>query len=346
MTMKMSRITMKIPRKSTGSSSGLREADVRAGVAIRSQWCDTSYAGTREGLILVSKTPPNTTGNGSQDAAATDGGRRRAELADFLRNRREAIKPEDVGLPGGGRRRTPGLRREEVAQLAGVGTTWYTWLEQGRDVRASRSVLESLGDALRLTPAERSHVLMLGRGEELSNGETPAETLSDTQRHLVENLGSSPAMIIGRRWDYLAWNRALALVLGDPMQLPEHRRNHIWATFMVPARRKLFTDWEEGARTAVARFRADGARHVGDPEFEELIDELCDESADFRRWWRRHEVARSGEGRKVLRHPVAGKLVFEHAVYRLEEHLDRRLVLYTPTPLADTPAKLERLLAR
>ena len=133
-----------------------------------------------------------------------NGERRRAELADFLRRRRESITPEDVGLPDGGRRRTPGLRREEVAQLAGVGATWYTWLEQGRDVRASLEVLESISRALRLTPAERTHLVLLGRGEDPPPCKSPAERVSGTLRRLIENLGPNPAYVLGRRWDYLA----------------------------------------------------------------------------------------------------------------------------------------------
>jgi len=285
---------------------------------------------------------------GVDRAAAEDGndGARRRELADFLRTRREQLKPEEVGLPGGGRRRTPGLRREELAALAGVGTTWYTWLEQGRQVRPSLSVLEALADALALTPAERAHLIMLGRGEEMPLPEPPREQLNPTIERLVENLDSSAACILGRRWDYLAWNRAFAVVFGDPAAWPEGRRNAIWAIFNDPARRRLLrTDWEVGARTAVARFRADCARHVGDPDFEELIAAMHDSSAEFARWWKRHEVIRSGVGRKVLCHPRAGRMHFEHAVFRLEESPEQRLALYTPLPSANTPAKIARLLA-
>jgi transcriptional regulator with XRE-family HTH domain len=310
--------------------------------------CDDFYPGTREGVILVSKAPvtastTETDRNGS--GGRRNGESRRAELADFLRNRRDAIRPEDVGLPNGGRRRTPGLRREEVAQLAGVGTTWYTWLEQGRDIRASADVLEALAGALRMTPAERSHLIMLGRGEQVELPEPPCEKVSPTLERLVQNLGTNPACVIGRRWDFLTWNPAFAVLLGDPAELPEGRRNHIWATFMDPRRRKLLPDWNRGARSVVARFRADSARHLGDPAFEELIDALRRESPEFARSWQRHEVARSGEGRKVLNHPRAGKLVFEHAVFKREELTEQRLILYSPLPDADTPAKLERLLA-
>jgi transcriptional regulator with XRE-family HTH domain len=316
----------------------VREVVWAVSLAIWRTVCDHFDPGTREGFILVSKAPPKTTENGN-------GAPQRAELADFLRNRREAIRPEDVGLPGGGRRRTPGLRREEVAQLAGVGTTWYTWLEQGRDVRASASVLEAISGALDMTPAEHAHLMLLGRGEEVTPGRAPKETVNPTIKLLVENLGDGPSCLTGRRFDFLAWNRAHAVVFGDPAEMPDGRRNLLWRLFTDPARRKLHPDWEEGARRIVARFRSEAARHVGDPDFDELISALQERSPEFREWWDLHEVATSGVGRKILRHPTAGKLVFEHAVFRPQESPEQRLVLYSPSPQANTPEKLAKLLA-
>jgi transcriptional regulator with XRE-family HTH domain len=275
---------------------------------------------------------------------AGNGDRRRGELADFLRKRRASLKPEDVGLPNGGRRRTPGLRREEVALLAGVGATWYTWLEQGRDIRASLDVLEALSRALRLTPAERTHLMLLGRGEEPPLSRQPAERASATLRRLIDNLGPNPAFILGRRWDYLAWNRAAAALFGDLGSVPRAVRNHIWLTFMDPARRELLTDWERSYPRLVAKFRADSARHLGDPDFEELIQALRQSSPEFCKAWKRHEVARDGGGRKELRHPEVGTLVFEHAVFHPTELPEQRLILYSPLPDHDTPAKLARLL--
>ena len=249
-----------------------------------------------------------------------------------------------MGLPNGGRRRTPGLRREEVAQLAGVGATWYTWLEQGRDVRASLEVFEALARALRLTPAERVHLILLGRGEEAPACDAPAERVSPTLRRVIENLGPAPAYVLGRRWDYLAWNRAASAVFGDFGKIPRAVRNHVWLMFMDPARREMFADWERGARLSVAKFRADSARHLGDPSFEELIHALRQSSPEFCKAWKRHEVARSGEGRKRVHHPVEGLLVFEHAVFNPVEVPDQRLILYSPLPEEDTRAKLARLL--
>ncbi len=271
--------------------------------------------------------------------------RRRDELADFLRSRRASLKPADIGLPAGGRRRTPGLRREEVAQLAGVGTTWYTWLEQGRDVRASLDVLEALARALRLAPAERTHLMLLGRGEQPPPCKLPPERVSPTLRRLIANLGANPAFILGRRWDYLAWNAAATALFGDLARVPRGSRNHAWLTFMDPHRREMFTDWERGSRLLVAKFRADSARYLGDPQFERLIHALRQSSPEFCRAWKRHEVARGGEGRKELRHPEVGALAFSHAVFHPAEAPEQRLVLYSPLPEHDTPTKLARLLA-
>jgi transcriptional regulator with XRE-family HTH domain len=291
------------------------------------------YPGTREGFILVSLAPPS------------DEETRRTELADFLRTRRDALTPEDVGLPSGGRRRTPGLRREEVAQLSGVGVTWYTWLEQARDVRPSQSVLDGVADGLRMNAAERAHLMLLARGDEVVPPRERCEELDPTVRRLIENLGDSPACILGRRYDYLAWNRAFEVVFCDPRKYPEDRRNWLWSIFTDETRRRRTMDWEIGARNALARFRADNARHLGDPDFQQLIDALHDASEEFRSWWKHHEVARSGIGTKVLRHHALGKLWFEHAVFKLEETPEQRLILYTPLPKSDTPAKLAQLLA-
>ena len=279
-----------------------------------------------------------------RSGTVANGDRRREELADFLRKRRANLQPDDVGLPGGGRRRTPGLRREEVAQLAGVGTTWYTWLEQGRDVRASLDVLESLAQAMRLSPAERAHLILLGRGEPAPQCKLPPERVARSLRRVIENLGPNPAYVLGRRWDYLADNRAACAIFGDLDRVPRHARNHIWLLFMDPARRELFADWDRGHRLAVAKFRADSAKHLGDPSFEELIGALRRSSPEFCKAWKRHEVARGGSGRKVIRHPKVGELVFEHAVFNPAEAPDQRLVLYSPLPEEDTAAKLAELL--
>jgi transcriptional regulator with XRE-family HTH domain len=300
--------------------------------------CDACYAGTREGLILVSEAPPIST-------ERNDGEARRRELADFLRTRRAALNPEDVGLPRGGRRRTPGLRREEVAQIAGVGTTWYTWLEQARDVRASTDVLDALAGALQLSEAEHRHLIRLGRGEQAESLPAMREEASPTVARLIDNLGPNPAYVLGSRWDFLSYNEAMIALFGDPEAQDPGRRNHIWITFNHPSRRVLMRDWEQTARLLLARFRADAARHVGDRAFDELIAEMHETSAEFRKWWPRHEVQGNPDGRKTIYHPVEGKMVFEHAVFLHGGRPGQRLVLYSPVAEEDTSAKLARLLA-
>lgn len=232
-----------------------------------------------------------------------------------------------------------------MAQLAGVGTTWYTWLEQGRDVRASQEVLEALAKALQLTPVERSHLLLLGRGHEAPPSTPPAETVSPTLRRLIESLGPLPAFVIGRRWDYLAWNLAARVVICDLDEIPPQARNHLWLMFTDPRRRELMTDWEAAARVAVAKFRADHARHLDDPAFDHLVQALRQASREFCRAWKRHEVAQAVNGRKELHHPLAGPLVFEHAAFHPVDEPEQRLILYTPVPGTGTAEKVEELCA-
>lgn len=206
-------------------------------------------------------------------------------------------------------------------------------------------MLEGIATALQMTPAERTHLLLLGRGEEPPPCPAAAEHVSPTLRRLIANLGANPAYILGRRWDYLAWNRAACALFGDLGAMPEQTRNHVWLTFMDPARREMFADWEAASRLMVAKFRADSARNLGDPSFEELETALRRSSPDFCRAWKRHEVAVHGTGRKQISHPSAGTLVFEHAVFHPTEAADQRLILYSPVPVNDTPAKLAALVA-
>jgi hypothetical protein len=224
-----------------------------------------------------------------------------------------------------------------------VGTTWYTWLEQGRDVRASLDVLEAICRALKLTPAERTHLILLGRGEAPPACKTD-ERVSPTIKRLIENLGLNPAYVIGRRWDYLAWNDAATALFGDLGAVPKPARNHLWLHFMDAKRREMFPDWERSSRLIAAKFRADSALHLGDPSFEQLIATLRKSSPEFCKAWRKHEVARNGEGRRTIQHPVVGTMVFEHAVFNPQEAPEQRLVLYSPLPDEKTQEKLAQIL--
>lgn len=270
--------------------------------------------------------------------------RRRRQLGAFLRSRREQLRPGDVGLPEGARRRTPGLRREEVALLADVGNTWYTWLEQGRDVRPSPAVLAALARALRLDEAESSHLHVLaGRA---APGRRPAaeEQAPPAIMRLLASL-PHPAYVTGRRWDVLAWNEPAARVLCDYGQRQGDARNILHLVFADSEHRERLADWEPLARTVLRLFRLDSARHLGDPDFDRLIDTLLESSETFRAWWPRQDVARALSGPKRIRHPELGMLSFEYVGFPIDEISESRFVVYTPLAEDGTDRRLAAWLA-
>jgi transcriptional regulator with XRE-family HTH domain len=270
---------------------------------------------------------------------------RRRELAAFLRSRRASLTPKDVGLPEGFRRRTPGLRREELAMLAGVGTTWYTWLEQGRDVRPSAQVLAALADALRLDDAERQHLFTLNNRQSPQPSSTAPECVEEPLKRMLANLTLQPAYVLGRRWDVLAWNRAAEILFGGYQTLDRDERNIMHRLFADAAHRLLLADWEAVARVSLAMFRADSARYAGDPDFERLIALLHAQSSEFRTWWPRHEVISPLSGIKRINHPLKGRMSFEHTGLTLSNQPDMKLIVYTPLDADDTNRKLAELLA-
>jgi transcriptional regulator with XRE-family HTH domain len=255
---------------------------------------------------------------------------RRSELSDFLRTRRAELTPDAVGIVDDGRRRTPGLRREEVAQLAGVGLSWYTWLEQGREIRPSPQVLDALARVLRLDAAERAHLFHLARVElPLTAAVSPSQAPPELEA-FVQSLLPHPAFLLNARADVLAWNRAAAAVIADFGAVEPARRNLLWILFteMDPERRG--PSWEATAKNALARFRAEHARRVDDPGFAELVAELTLRSPQFRDWWPRHEVLSEQAGTKSLDHPRLGPLRMHHLQSIPSSHQDLRLVLYVP----------------
>ncbi len=270
---------------------------------------------------------------------------RRRESGAFLRSRRERLTPADVGLPEGFRRRTPGLRREEVALLAGVGSTWYTWLEQGRDVRPSPEVLSALASALRLDAAERRHLYILNNRPPPEPRPTGPEIVQEPLRRMLESLAQQPAYLLGRRWDILAWNRAATVVFGDYETLSGDERNIMHLLFIDQAHRKLLLDWNELAPAVLSMFRADCVLHTGDPEFERLIDKLNRSSAEFRRWWRQQDVAPTLAGEKRIDHPVAGRMTFEFTSLAVTDQRGLKLTVYTPLAQDRTTDKLAALLS-
>jgi len=265
---------------------------------------------------------------------------RRSELADFLRDRRARVTPASVGLPVNGRRRTPGLRREEVAQLAGVGLSWYTWLEQGRDIKPSAQVLDALARTLRLDTAERAHLFHLARVElPLPGGEYPREA-PDHLRAIVDELVPNPAYLLGPRTDVLAWNRAATAVLGEPSRAPDGRPNLLWWLFTSEARGE---QWRETGRNALARFRAEHARRLGDPDFAALLEALEEASPEFRALWPRHEVLTEQLGAKTIEHPELGTLRLHHLQSAPTSHPDLRLTQFTPADETTRAVLAERL---
>ncbi|MCB0163664.1 MAG: helix-turn-helix domain-containing protein [Anaerolineae bacterium] len=272
-----------------------------------------------------------------------DENERRQALADFLRKRRAGLTPAEVGLPPGLRRRTPGLRREEVAQLAHIGTSWYVWLEQGREVNPSAQVLESLAQALRLTPNERRHLFVLA-GQTLPPQTTPAEEcVSPVLHHMLADLNPSPAYVIGRRWDYLAWNQAADAVFAISEATAPYGRNLVWRFFIDPAMRRHFPNWEQMARGVLAEFRTASVRYPGDADFTDLIEALKRSSPEFCQWWPQHDASRSLDGDKTLDHPTLGRLEFEFVILQVLSDPDVKVTIFTPKVM--TRAKLQQHLA-
>jgi transcriptional regulator with XRE-family HTH domain len=261
---------------------------------------------------------------------------RLSELADFLRTRRARLRPEDIDFPAGSRRKTPGLRREEVAERAGISVTWYAWLEQGREVNVSFKTVESLANALKLSPHERTHLF------ELTNHYTPpgpypiAQNVSDTVRRMVDQLGNMPAYVIDGNWNYVTWNEAAVRVFTDFRKLPAGRCNLLWFTFQHDGARALFRGWDAYAKCVLAQFRGDYIlRPSGEVFLRDLVEELVDTDADFCRWWAEHEV---------IEHPVAGTLELDALSLEVPDAPGMRIMVYTPAPSTDTAQRIDALM--
>lgn len=250
-------------------------------------------------------------------------------LGSYLRDRRERLDPASLGLTVG-RRRTPGLRREEVAQRAGLSATWYTWLEQERGGAPSAATLDRLARALLLTEAEREHLFLLGLGRPAERQERPAEGVSLRLQRVVDALPVSPALVKTAAWDVLAWNRAAAAVLTDYDALPPEERNVLRMLFLDPAVRARQVGWEEVARFVVAVFRADVARVGAMARVQPLVDELCARSTDFAAIWNENDVRGHGDGLKRLLHPKLGLIEMEFSAFAVDGRPDLSLIVYNP----------------
>jgi transcriptional regulator with XRE-family HTH domain len=263
-------------------------------------------------------------------------------LGQLLRSRRERLVPADVGLPAGVRRRTAGLRREEVALLASLSTTYYTFLEQGRPVRPSEQVLDALAAALRMSAAERRYLHVLAYGPDGPNGSgdpgggspsgaAPPERLDPAVADLVQRLEPFPTLVKGRRWDVLAANPAARELFADWATPNTQERNLVRWMFTADRAREVYLEWEPEARALLGRFRLAAARHPDDPDVLALIAELQRDSEHVRDWWPRHDVtAIGGSGSKKLRHPRFGPTEYAHAILQVADQPDQTLVTYSP----------------
>ena len=270
---------------------------------------------------------------------------RRQELSDFLRNRRGRIAPADVGLPATIRRRTPGLRREEVAQLAGMSATWYTWLEQKRPIGVSSGVLDSLARVLLLDPTERVQLFQLALRQPVLDSPTRPGTVSPIIRRLVDQMDPSPAIVLGRRWDVLAWNRAARAFFLDFEKVPANERNMLWLLFTNSALRSLVVDWRERAQDTLARFRVDYGRHAGDAHFVQLVERLKSVSPEFAEWWPRFDIGPMSEGRREYVHPLGGRMIMEHTTLLISDNPELGLLVLLAADASNSIAKMQKIVA-
>jgi transcriptional regulator with XRE-family HTH domain len=266
---------------------------------------------------------------------------RRRELGAFLRNRRERLRPEQVGLRPTRRRRTPGLRREEVAQLAGVGVTWYTWLEQGRDINASAQVLDAIARTLQFDTHEHSHLFTLA-GLTRATIANQCLALCPTAQPLIDQLEPFPAAVMNDRLDLLAYNRVYASFFEHLDAIPIEDRNILWLAFTDQRWRDVIVDWDDVAGQLVAEYRAAMAEHLDEPVWKTLVARLHDASSEFTAVWERHDVQGVESRTKRAMHPTAGLLSLDYTNLWLGQRLGTRIVAFTPAD-ERTRLRLERL---
>lgn len=255
-------------------------------------------------------------------------------LGTYLRDRRAKLDPATFGFSLS-RRRTPGLRREEVAQRANVSATWYTWLEQGRGGAPSADVLDRIARAMMLTDVEREHIFLLGLGRPPEVRYHPAEGVTPRLQRVLDALDVSPAFIKTPTWDVVAWNRAATVVLTDYSLLEPSQRNILRLIFRDSHVRAAQPNWEHVARYVVAAFRADAARAGAVQEIQSLVEDLCRQSAEFEAMWRDNDVRTYGDGAKVLHHAIAGPLSLEYSAFAVDGRPDLGMVIYNPSTPAD-----------
>jgi transcriptional regulator with XRE-family HTH domain len=251
-------------------------------------------------------------------------------LGAYLKDRRARLDPAAFGLPLA-RRRTPGLRREEVAQRAHISPTWYSWLEQGRGGAPSADVLDRIAAALMLTEVEREHLFLLGRGHPPEARYRRDHGVTPRLQRVLDALEPSPALIRTATYDVVAWNRAVAVMLTDYGALPVKERNILRSLFLDPRARALQADWQSVARFVVGAFRIDAARAGAAEEIKPLVEELCQLSPDFAALWREPDIPVPHEGTKTIRHPILGQVQFEYSGFAIDGRPDLSMIVYHPT---------------
>jgi len=270
---------------------------------------------------------------------------RRQELSDFLRTRRARVSPADVGLTANQRRRTPGLRREEVAHLARMSITWYTWLEQKRPIKVSGGMLENLARVLRLDPIERKQLFRLALCQPVVDSTSQREMVSPRFQRMIDHNAGMPAFVMGRRWDVLAWNQAARAFFFDFEQVPTDQRNMVWLIFTNPALRSLLVDWPTRGQDTLARFRADYGRHVGDSYFVELVERLKAVSPEFAEWWPRHDIRPMAEGSRPYNHPLTGRIVVDTMTFSVADNPQLRVICFLPVAEANSIKKMQKVVS-
>jgi transcriptional regulator with XRE-family HTH domain len=333
------------PRRA--GASGAVDGVIRAGsaVVVMPRSWQASGTGNESPLILVLAAPGMAlawTGTLGQDVVVTDlmpappieaSRGRRAELAAFLRSRRGRITPGDAGLPPGPRRRTPGLRREEVAQLAGVGVTWYTWLEQGRPINASVQVLDAIARTLRLDAAEREHLYRLNDMPHVPAAGT-ADHLDPEIQVIIDRVDPLPASVYNRRFDLLAWNRAYAALFPGLVQSPPDERNALWHIFTAPNCCNPMLNAKSEVPLMVATMRSAFAHHVGEPAWTGFVQRLTAASPAFAQMWATHDVAEPGTRTKIFFHWAVGEFRMRASSLSIDGTPEVRITVYTPTDQA------------
>lgn len=292
------------------------------------------------------------------------------ELGNFLKTRRQRVSPDEVGLPKGQRRRTSGLRREELAQLVGICSTWYTYLEQGRPIRVSAQVLESLARILHLDEGERAYLFLLAHQqpppvlpeEETADAPTLAKTETSGQTpvrpegvkqvspallSLLDSMGICPAYIMDQRFNMLAWNKAAGVVFEElGAQIDGWDRNRLWVIFTNPGYRQFFVDWERRARLTLGQFRVAYGQNIGNEWYKKFVDNLMEVSPEFSKWWHDHDIQGVMEGCDELNHPVVGYMKLDHISLAIPGSHNLTLQVYTPVAGTGTADKIMQLMVR